>query len=97
MGGEGDIPKFDPAGPDLVYAMIADHIERRIRGREFNPGQRLPAERELAETYGVAYMTMRRAIRELRERGLVETVVGKGNFVVRHIPHAIPHDATELD
>ena len=93
MGGEGDFPRLDRAGPELVYAMIADHIEARIRHGDLTPGQRLPAERELADNYGVAYMTMRRAIRELRERKLVLTVVGKGNFVVRDVPHVPPPDA----
>jgi DNA-binding GntR family transcriptional regulator len=97
MEGNGDFPKFDPQGPELVYAMIADHLEARIRHGDFNPGQRLPAERELAENYGVAYMTMRRAIRELRERGLVLTVVGKGNFVVRELPRNPPPDATVVE
>jgi DNA-binding GntR family transcriptional regulator len=36
----------------------------------------------MAETYGIARMTARRAVRELRERGLVHIVTGKGTFVV---------------
>lgn len=84
---DGDVPKaphFDPRGPDLIYMQVADHIEARIEQGELSPGQRLPSERDLAEEYGVAYMTIRRAIRELREqRGLVRSVHGKGTFVTR--------------
>lgn len=38
-------------------------------------------ERDLADEWGVAYQTVRRAMRELRERGLIVSVVGKGTFV----------------
>ncbi len=35
----------------------------------------------MAREYGIAKMTARRAVRELRERGLVRTVIGKGSYV----------------
>ncbi|MFF6785035.1 GntR family transcriptional regulator [Streptomyces sp. NPDC012510] len=41
----------------------------------------LPAERDLAEQYGVAVNTVRRAVRNLRDQGLVITVPVKGAFV----------------
>ncbi|MET9296183.1 winged helix-turn-helix domain-containing protein [Streptomyces sp. NPDC003077] len=44
-------------------------------------GARLPAERDLAEQYGVAVNTIRRAVRDLRDQGLVITVPVKGTFV----------------
>lgn len=44
-------------------------------------GMRLPAERDLAAEYGVAYMTIRRAAALLRERGEIVTVHGRGTFV----------------
>ncbi|MFD6855700.1 GntR family transcriptional regulator, partial [Streptomyces diastaticus] len=40
-----------------------------------------PSENHLAEQYGVARLTARRAAQELRERGLIVTVRGKGSFV----------------
>jgi GntR family transcriptional regulator len=83
-----DGPRFDPKGPDLVYTMIADDIAAQIQVSRLIPGQRLPAEHELAAEYGVARMTVRRAMRELRERGLVRTVTGKGTFVERPAGHA---------
>jgi GntR family transcriptional regulator len=77
------VPPFepDPEGADYVYVALADHIQARIEAEELRPGQRLPAERAMAEEYGVAYLTVRRATRELRERGLIRTVVGKGTYV----------------
>jgi DNA-binding GntR family transcriptional regulator len=76
-----DQPRFDPHGPDLVYMLIADDIAGQISNGELRPGSRLPNESELATHYGAARMTVRRALRELRERGLVRTVIGKGTYV----------------
>jgi len=51
-----------------------------LRG-ELVSGARLPSEPAVAEHYGAAKMTIRRALRELRERGLITTVVCKGSYV----------------
>lgn len=75
------IRMFDPASQVPLYVQIANHVEAQISSGELAPGGRLPAERDLAEQWGVAYQTVRRAMRELRERGLVASVVGKGTFV----------------
>lgn len=80
------MPAFDPRGPELVYVAVADHVAARISAGELRPGARLPAERALADEYGVAYMTIRRAMAELRERGLILTVHGKGTFVAERQP-----------
>lgn len=87
---QSPVPDFDPQGPELVYAAVADHIAARIAAGELRPGMRLRAERELAEEYGVAYMTIRRANQELRERGLIVTVHGKGTFVAQQPSPAAP-------
>jgi DNA-binding GntR family transcriptional regulator len=80
---DDDSLKFDREGPDLVYMQIADHIEHRIRSGSLQSGARLSSERDLAEEYGVAYLTVRRATAELRTRGLIRTIHGKGNYVLR--------------
>jgi DNA-binding GntR family transcriptional regulator len=79
-------PHLDPRGPQLVYVAIADHLTARIRAGELQPGARLPAERDLAVEYGVAYMTVRRSAQVLRDRGLIVTVFGKGTFVADPLP-----------
>ncbi|MFI9121429.1 GntR family transcriptional regulator [Streptomyces bikiniensis] len=86
MTDRSQIPEFDPQGPQLVYVAVADHIAARVAAGELAPGARLPAERDLAEEYGVAYLTVRRAARVLRERGLILTVHGKGTFVADPLP-----------
>jgi GntR family transcriptional regulator len=74
---------FSSDGPELLYVVVADYLAAQVADGALKPGQRLPSERQLAESYGVAYMTVRRAMKELRERGVVVSVHGKGTFVAQ--------------
>jgi GntR family transcriptional regulator len=69
----------DPMGEEYAYLQVADDVERRITAGEITA--KLPAERQLAEQYGVAYTTVRRAMEILRERGVIITRHGRGTFV----------------
>ncbi|MFF6811386.1 GntR family transcriptional regulator [Streptomyces sp. NPDC012403] len=71
----------DPTSHVYVYLQVVHHIAEQIRAGRLRAGARLPAERDLAEQYGVAVNTVRRAVRDLRDRGLVITVPIKGTFV----------------
>lgn len=77
-----EIPPFTPRPTEYLYSEVADHLALRIREGDIPAGARLPGERELAEEYGVALGTARRAIIELRDRGLVVTRPAKGTFVL---------------
>ena len=72
--------QWDPA--EFIYVQLADDLAKRMSSGEFPPGSRLPSEAELAESYGVAKMTVRRALDVLRERGLIRTLHGRGSVVV---------------
>ena len=76
-----DRPAFDPASAVPLFEQAADWVAGQIERGELAHGQKLPAERDLADEWGIAYQTVRRAMRELRERGLVVSRVGKGTFV----------------
>jgi GntR family transcriptional regulator len=78
-----DPPTFDASSLTPLYIQVADYVAAQIERGELRPGSRLRAERDLAEEWRVAYQTVRRAMRELRERGLIASVVGKGTFVLR--------------
>ncbi|MFG2634946.1 GntR family transcriptional regulator [Streptomyces sp. NPDC085900] len=65
-----------------VYVRVADAVEADIRAGRLPVGARLPNERDLGAQYGVAHGTARRAVQELRDRGLVVTLPNKGTFVV---------------
>jgi GntR family transcriptional regulator len=77
-----DTPAFDADSLTPLYVQAADYIAARIAAGELKSGMRLPAERDLAEQWGIAYQTVRRTMRELRERGLVGSRVGKGTYIL---------------
>lgn len=83
----------DPTSHVYVYLQVAHHIAEQIRAGRLPVGARLPAERDLAEQYSVAINTARRAVRELRDQGLVITVPIKGTFVQAEQP---PSDEPEV-
>jgi len=77
------VPPFDPAHgePAYLYVRMADHLQARISAGDLPQGARLPGERDLAAEYQVAVGTARRAVEELRQRGLAVTLPAKGTFV----------------
>jgi GntR family transcriptional regulator len=77
-------PRFDPSSVVPLYEQAADYVAAQVASGNLSPGQKLPAERDLADQWGIGYQTVRRAMRELRERGLVVSRVGKGTFVTGH-------------
>lgn len=83
-------PPWDPVPDRLLYEQLADHLAARIASGDFAPGDRFPAEQDLADQYGVAYHTVRNALKVLRERGLVVTLRGRGTYVptTQHEPPA---------
>lgn len=64
-----------------VYAQLADILRQQILAGSFLPGEKLPSEAMLVETYNVSPMTVRRAINLLAAQDVVSTIQGKGTFV----------------
>ncbi|MBY8341283.1 GntR family transcriptional regulator [Streptomyces spinosirectus] len=81
-------PTLDPMSARPLYVQLADVIAQKIASGELAPDRPIPSENHLADEYGVARLTARRAAQELRERGLIVTVRGKGSFVVATPPSA---------
>ncbi|MFH8891236.1 GntR family transcriptional regulator [Streptomyces sp. NPDC017949] len=69
------------AGSLAPYERIMGELKERISGGDLPAGAQLPSEAELAEAYGVARGTVRRAVRELEAAGYVEARQGVGRFV----------------
>jgi DNA-binding FadR family transcriptional regulator len=81
---------------DRLYRKIARQLSELIASGEFTPGQRLPAERELAEQLGVSRPSVREALIALEIEGKVEVRVGAGVFVAEQRPlKAAPALASE--
>lgn len=65
----------------LRYRAIADDLRRRIDAGEYAAGQLLPSESELSARFEVSRVTVRKALEELRQHGLVDSRQGFGWFV----------------
>lgn len=65
-----------------LYHSIADKIEKLIDSGNYPPGSRLPAERELAETFGVSRVAIREAEIALQAVGRIKIKTGSGAYVL---------------
>jgi GntR family transcriptional regulator len=72
---------IQPDTPAYIYETMANHLAARIESGELRPNRPLPAERQLANAYGVSLGTARRATEILRQRGLVVTLRSMGTYV----------------
>ncbi|GGO86501.1 GntR family transcriptional regulator [Wenjunlia tyrosinilytica] len=72
------LPTDDSRPP---YLLAADVLRQEITSGRIKPGDRLPSARELEERFGIANMTVRSALRVLREEGLIYSVQGRGSYV----------------
>lgn len=66
-----------------LYVQLMDEVEKSILNGTYQPGDRLMTEAEMAKTYGVSLITVRKAIGSLTEKGLVVRRQGKGTFVAK--------------
>ena len=74
--------KIDRSDPTLVFEQVAAEIRRAILEGEAKPGERLPPAKDLAAELGVNTNTVLRALRLLRDEGLVEFRRGRGVTIV---------------
>ena len=63
------------------YQHILEQLQRDVLSGEYPPGARVPSEAALTKRFGASRITVGRAVRELRQRGLVERRAGSGTFV----------------
>lgn len=69
------------ARPASLTEQVLDSLEQSIRDGVYQPRERLPTEKQLAERYGVSRAVVREAIARLKSDGYVETRQGAGAFV----------------
>ena len=68
------------------YAVLASELAKQIKAGKYKPGDFLPTELRLCETYGVSRFTARQAIQELKKRALVISRHGVGCEVISQSP-----------
>ncbi|MEJ2852044.1 MULTISPECIES: FadR/GntR family transcriptional regulator [unclassified Saccharothrix] len=83
---------FRPVRAGNAFEETVERLMQAIRLGVVPPGERLPAERELATRLGVSRVTLREAIRSLQDAGYVESRRGRygGTFVNTTLPAASP-------
>ncbi|MDX3101768.1 GntR family transcriptional regulator [Nonomuraea angiospora] len=74
---------IDREGPVPPYRQVAAALKERIQTGKIPPGRRIPSLVELEQEFGVARDTLRKAVKVLKDEGLVETVSGMGVYVIQ--------------
>jgi GntR family transcriptional regulator, transcriptional repressor for pyruvate dehydrogenase complex len=74
-----------------LYEQIVQQIEDSILKGDLRGGEQLPAERDLAQQFGVSRTAVREAMKTLREKGLVEAYAGRGTFVTNETARSMRH------
>jgi GntR family transcriptional regulator len=73
------LPRLDRRDPTLLHEQVAAEIRRAIADGEASPGERIPQAKDLAAELGVNTNTVLRALRVLRDEGVVE--MGRGRSI----------------
>jgi DNA-binding LacI/PurR family transcriptional regulator len=65
-----------------LHQQLSRRLAAEIGAGRYRPGAAIPPERQLCALYGVSITTVRQAVLDLADRGLVERAVGRGTFVL---------------
>lgn len=68
-------------GNKPMYRQIADALREKITASELKPGDALPTESSLQETFSVSRVTVRQALKLLTEEQIIESIQGSGSYV----------------
>lgn len=75
--------KAAPQNPNAlpIYVQISELLIRDIAAGRLIDGERLPPEREMADSLGISVGTLRKALADLTRKGLLERIQGSGNYI----------------
>ncbi len=87
-----DAPLVQP-----LYQQVKQHILDNIDSGKWRAAAKVPSENDIVKSFGVSRMTANRALRELRDEGVLVRVAGVGSFVADRQPHAHPLEIRGID
>jgi len=96
MGAQGPAEVFQRVVVEPAYKAVSAAIERAILEGSLPPGSALPTEQELSERFGVHRSTVREAIRQVEQEGLLQRREGRRLFVCLPGVHDLAPRATRL-
>src|SRR6202050_3832337 len=73
-----------------LYLQVKRHILDNISSGKWATSARVPSENDIVKSFGVSRMTANRALRELRDEGVLVRIAGVGSFVADRHAHAHP-------
>ena len=79
-------PKLFSHSPQPLYLQAAALFRSHIQNRSWRPGQQIPPLEALVETYGISRATIRQALGQLEQDGLIRRSRGSGTFVNAELP-----------
>jgi len=88
------VPRISRRSAWPLYLQIADDLREQILDQKLAPGERVPSEHTLMETYDASRQTVRKALAELKSEGLLDAEQGRGVFVRSRAP--IIRSATQV-
>jgi len=75
--------KINKSSPIPLYHQLYEILKNKIEEDQMKSGDYLPSENKLAQMYGVSRLTVRQALSELAEEGLIEKQRGKGTIIIQ--------------
>ncbi|WP_227656362.1 GntR family transcriptional regulator [Enterococcus avium] len=78
---DNDMEAIDKNSPLPLYFQVKEDIEKKIKEEVYIEGEALPSEIALIDQYNVSRTTIRQAVEQLVNDGLLERRRGKGTFV----------------
>src|SRR5215467_4264507 len=84
-----DLNLREPAPGTELYRWLYEQLRAAILEGRLQPGSRLPATRDLAETYKLSRTTIVTAFEQLKSEGYVEGKTGSGTYVSQVLPEQL--------
>ena len=66
-----------------IYMQLVESIKKKIVSGDLKIGERLVSEREMSLRYGINRMTVRNALKQLKNEGIIEARRGSGNYIIK--------------